>query len=94
MIDTLTSANPGIRDLIEDVKKDQLKQVRHAILLVRPKRPHGGPPPIGLQRLLLITRIRDIHIWAPRSATLSISQSICQEPVMTTFSTSAGLCIA
>lgn len=28
LIDTLTSANPGIRDLIENVKKDQLRQVR------------------------------------------------------------------
>lgn len=33
MIDTLTSANPGIRDLIEDVKRDQLKQVRDKDLL-------------------------------------------------------------
>lgn len=33
MIDTLTSANPGIRDLMEDVKRDQLKQVRDKDLL-------------------------------------------------------------
>ena len=73
---------------------DQLEQLGEALIPVGRTRRDAGPGTIGSQCLLLIRAPRGCSTFVRLSDRLSISQSICQEPVMTTFITSPGFFIA